>query len=233
MTELIAPIVSLQRVSFRVNGKTLLEDVSLDVQVGERVVILGANGAGKSTLLKLCASILEPSAGEISSAPLREQAFIFQRPAILRRSVLDNVRYVLRNRSMNEPECSARARLALEVTELTSFALQPAKTLSGGEQQRLALARAWACQPRLLLADEPTASLSPAAAREVERIIEAVHATGATLIFTTHNLAQAKRLAQRIVFLDGGRIVEDRPASEFFSAPQSGAARHYLEGETL
>ena len=233
MTELRSPIVSLQHVSFRANGRTLLEDISLDVQPGERVVILGANGAGKSTLLKLCAGIHAPTAGAQRSAPISEQAFIFQHPAILRRSVLDNVRFVLKNRGVSDPECGARATSALEVTELTSFARQPAKTLSGGEQQRLALARAWACRPRLLLADEPTASLSPTAAREVERTIDAIHFAGATLIFTTHNLAQAKRLARRIVFLDGGRIVEDRPASEFFSAPESGAARHYLEGETL
>ncbi len=107
------------------------------------------------------------------------------------------------------------------------------KVLSIGEQQRLALARAWACKPTLLLADEPTANLAPTATREVERLIQAVQMTGTTLMLTTHNVAQAKRLAKRIVFLEGGRLVEDRPAAEFFASPQSAAARSYLEGESL
>ena len=101
------------------------------------------------------------------------------------------------------------------------------------EQQRLALARAWACKPKLLLADEPTANLAPAATREVERLIQSVQTQGTTLLLTTHNVAQAKRLAQRILFLDGGRIVEDRPAADFFVSPHSAAARSYLEGESL
>lgn len=233
MNDRAAPIVSFRNVSLRIGATPLLHDISLDIRSGESVVILGANGAGKSTLLKLCARIHMPTSGELLVVPVHEQAFIFQRPAILRRSVLDNVRFVLRNRGVTEPECTDKAMASLETARLTALARQSAKTLSGGEQQRLALARAWACSPQLVLADEPTASLSPIATREIEHTIASIQATGATLIFTTHNLAQAKRVGRRIVFMDAGRIVEDRPAVDFFAAPQSPAALRYLEGETL
>lgn len=165
--------------------------------------------------------------------PVADQALIFQRPPLLARRVLDNVRFVLAMRGMSEPERTARAQAALQACNLDEIAQRQALLLSGGEQQRLALARAWACKPKLLLADEPTANLAPAATREVERLIQAVQATGTTLVLTTHNVAQAKRLAHRILFLDGGRIVEDRPAADFFASPQSAAARSYLEGESL
>ena len=231
MSERVRPIVSLQQASLLVGAKSLLADMSFDVHAGESVVVLGANGAGKSTLLKLLSGIYVPTFGTLDVAPTREQAFIFQRPPVLRRSALDNIRFVLRNRNLAKDNVTERATTALAIAGLTHVAHQQAKTLSGGEQQRLALARAWAMSPKLLLADEPTANLSPLATREIERTIAAIQAAGATLILTTHNLAQAKRVAQRIVFLDAGRIVEDRPATDFFAAPQSDAARRYLEGE--
>ena len=233
MFDRASPIVSLKNVSLHIGGKPLLMDVSMTVRPGESVVVLGANGAGKSTLLKLLSGIYIPTHGTLSVAPVHEQAFIFQHPPVLRRSALDNVRFVLRNHDFVASDTTARAMAALEIAGLAHAGQQQATTLSGGEQQRLALARAWATSPRLLLADEPTANLSPLATREIERTIAAIQATGATLIFTTHNLAQAKRVARRIVFLDAGRIVEDCPATDFFAAPQSEAARRYLEGEVL
>ena len=227
------PLLSLRRASVAVDGKALLSDISLDVRAGESVVVLGANGAGKSTLLKLCNAIVAPTEGVVRTVPTRNQALIFQRPPLLQRSVIDNVRFVLAVHGVAEPARSDRAQAALEACGLDAIASRNARLLSGGEQQRLALARAWACAPKLLLADEPTANLAPAATREVERLIQAVQATGTTLILTTHNVAQAKRLASRIVFLEGGRVVEDCPAAEFFSSTQSAAARRYLEGESL
>ena len=160
-------------------------------------------------------------------------SLIFQRPALLQRTVLDNVRFVLSIRGVAEPACTEQAQRALAACNLSARANQHARSLSGGEQQRLALARAWACKPRLLLADEPTANLAPAAVRDVETLLQAVQSEGTTLVLTTHNVAQAKRLARRIVFLDGGRIVEDRPAADFFASPRSAAARTYLKGESL
>lgn len=226
-------VLQISHVTVAAQGQPLLTDINLQISLGERIVVLGPNGAGKTTLLKLCNGIITPTQGTITGPPRHDQAFIFQRPALLARSVLDNVRFVLNARGVREPECSVRALAALVACDLDAIQSRHARWLSGGEQQRLALARAWACQPKLLLADEPTANLAPAAMREVERLIQSVQAQGSTLMLTTHNVAQAKRLAQRILFLDSGRIVEDQPAANFFVSPQSAAARGYLEGESL
>ena len=227
------PLVLLNHVSVVVAGRSLLSAIDLSIFEGESVVVLGANGAGKSTLLKLCNAIIAPSLGSVQTLPLQAQSLIFQRPALLKRSVLDNVRFVLSIRGVAEPVCTEQAQRALAACRLSAMANQPARSLSGGEQQRLALARVWACKPRLLLADEPTANLAPAAMRDVEALLHAVQSEGTTLVLTTHNVAQATRLARRIVFLDDGRIVEDGPAAEFFAGPRSAAARAFLEGEAL
>ena len=226
-------LLKLRGVSVTAGDKALLSGIDLEVRAGESIVVLGANGAGKTTLLKLCNGIFAPSLGAVDAPPAVEQALIFQRPALLARSVLDNVRFVLAVRGVTEPTRTHEAHAALVACNLDGIAARQARLLSGGEQQRLALARAWACKPKLLLADEPTANLAPAAARDLEQLVQALQAEATTLVLATHNVAQAKRLADRIVFLDEGRIVEDRPASEFFVSPQSAAARRYLEGESL
>ena len=232
-------LLRLNHVSVLADGKSLLTDINLEVHVGKSIVVLGANGAGKTTLLKLCNGILAATQGTVLAPPLHDQALIFQRPPLLARSVLDNVRFVLAARGVAEPARTEQARAALLACDLSAIASRHARLLSGGEQQRLALARAWACKPKLLLADEPTANLAPTATREVERLIQSVQSVqcvngqGTTLLLSTHNVAQAKRLAHRIVFLDGGRIVEDRPAADFFVSPQSAAARSYFDGESL
>ena len=226
-------LLRLKQVSVVSGGKALLTDINLDVSVGESIVVLGANGAGKTTLLKLCNAIVAPTYGQVETPPVADQALIFQRPPLLARTVIDNVRFVLAARGITEPNLSGHARAALAACDLSAIESRHARLLSGGEQQRLALARAWACKPKLLLADEPTANLAPAATREVERLIQSVQAQGTTLLLTTHNVAQAKRLAHRILFLDDGRIVEDRPAADFFVSPHSAAARSFLEGESL
>ncbi len=226
-------LLSLKGAGCRAGGAWLLRGVDFDVCRGERVVVLGANGAGKTTLLKLCNGIMRCDEGSVHSPAAAEQVFIFQRPPLLRRSVVDNLRFVLAIRGLVEPARTATAMSALVACGLSGFADRPALSLSAGEQQRLALARAWASEPRLLLADEPTANLAPAATREIEHLLCGLRDRGAALVVTTHNVAQAKRLADRVVFLDAGRVVEDRPAREFFVAPQSAAARRYLEGESL
>lgn len=226
-------LVRINRASVIVDGKALLSEINLTIFEGESVVVLGANGAGKSTLLKLCNSLISPSVGSVQTPPLHEQSLIFQRPALLQRSVLDNVRYVLAVRGVAEPACTEQAQRALAACNLSAISHQSARTLSGGEQQRLALARSWACEPRLMLADEPTANLAPSAVRDVESLLHTVQSGGTTLVLTTHNVAQAKRIARRIIFLDNGKIVEDRLATEFFVSPHSAAARTYLEGESL
>ena len=226
-------LLRLGQVSVVAGGKSLLSNINLEIQGGESVVVLGANGAGKTTLLKLFNGLVTPTRGTVQAPPVSDQALIFQRPPYLARSVMDNVRFVLAMRGVVEPARTEQARAALVACDLGAIESRHAPLLSGGELQRLALARAWACRPKLLLADEPTSNLAPSATREVERLIQSVQAQGTTLLVTTHNVAQAKRLAHRILFLADGQIVEDRPAADFFASPQSAAARNYLEGESL
>jgi tungstate transport system ATP-binding protein len=158
------------------------------------------------------------------------QAMVFQRPVMLRRSALGNVEYALKLRGWGRAARRARAVEMLARTGLSALAERPARSLSGGEQQRLALARAWAIEPEVLFLDEPTANLDPAAVKAVEEIIAAIHAAGTKIVMTTHDLAQARRLADEILFLHRRRIAERRPAAEFFAAPSTEAARAFVEG---
>jgi tungstate transport system ATP-binding protein len=157
---------------------------------------------------------------------------VFQRPVMLRTTALANVIYGLKLKGHAAPECRQRARASLARVGLEPLAARPARLLSGGEQQRVALARAWALEPQLLILDEPTASLDPASSREVERIIGDIAAAGARILMTTHNLGQARRLAEEIIFIDRGRIVEQTPVEEFFNRPRSEAAQRFLKEET-
>jgi tungstate transport system ATP-binding protein len=157
---------------------------------------------------------------------------VFQRPVMLRTTALANVIYGLRLKGHAARDSEGLAHAALARVGLEHLATRPARLLSGGEQQRVALARAWALEPELLILDEPTASLDPASSREVERIIGEIAATGARILMTTHNLGQAKRLAEDIVFIDRGRIVEQTAVAQFFTLPQTEAAQRFLQEET-
>lgn len=229
----------LQELSFGVGGKPLLGPLTLTVEGATRTVILGPNGAGKSLLLRLCHGLLPPTSGRLSWADAdpqrvrRAQAMVFQRPVLLRRSALANIDYALAARGVARGERRRRARAALEQVGLGAVAGRPARVLSGGEQQRLALARAWALRPQLLFLDEPTASLDPGACRRVEAVIAAIFATGTALLMATHDLGQARRHADRVVFLDRGRVLENGPAEMFFRRPRHPRARAFLAGELL
>jgi len=227
--------LQLTDVGFAPNGIALLSDIQLNITGGARTVILGANGAGKSVLMRLMHGLLKPSSGSVlwNGSPVRPatQAMVFQRPVMLRRSTLANVEYGLKLHGVSKAICQARAAAALAHVGLAHLAERPARVLSGGEQQRIALARAWALEPRILFLDEPTASLDPAAAREVERIVSDIHQAGTTIVMTTHNLGQARRLADEIIFLHQGRITERTPAIDFFLQPRSAEAANYLSGE--
>jgi len=225
----------LEEVSFRAKDQHIIDRVSLAMDQGVRTVILGPNGAGKSVLMRLMHGLLQPSSGRITWCGRSErpasQAMVFQRPVVLRTTALRNVAYGLKLAGVPGQERMARAAEALERVGLAHLASRPAKVFSGGEQQRLALARAWALEPKILFLDEPTASLDPAAAREVERIIGEIATAGCKIVMTTHNLGQARRLADEIVFLHGGRVTEYTPASVFFRAPRSAEADAYIRGE--
>ncbi len=225
----------LEEVSFRAKDQHIIDRVSLAMDQGVRTVILGPNGAGKSVLMRLMHGLLRPSSGRITWCGREErpeaQAMVFQRPVVLRTTALRNVAYGLKLAGVPRRERMDRAAAALERVGLAHLAGRPAKVFSGGEQQRLALARAWALEPKILFLDEPTASLDPAAAREVERIIGGIAAAGCKIVMTTHNLGQARRLADEIVFLHGGRVAEYTPAGVFFRAPRSAEADAYIRGE--
>ncbi|HZQ62928.1 MAG TPA: phosphate ABC transporter ATP-binding protein [Casimicrobiaceae bacterium] len=229
--------LTLEDVVFERNGRRIIDRISLTIEHALRTVILGPNGAGKSVLLRLCHGLLAPSSGRVRwHAPLRTsaprgQAMVFQRPVMLRRSALANVAYGLQVAGVSRGERDARAREALALVGLTHIADHPARVLSGGEQQRLALARAWTLRPEVLFLDEPTASLDPGATQEIERIIAAVHEAGTKIVLVTHNLGQARRLGDEILYLEQGRVIERAPADRFFHAPSTPEAAQFLRGE--
>ena len=227
----------LDGVDFAVGDRRIIDGVSLTLTVATRTMIVGPNGAGKSVLLRLCHGLLRPTAGtiswnspEIDGAP-RRQAMVFQRPVMLRRSALANVTYALAVAGTTADQREERAREALRTVGLEALAGSPARVLSGGEQQRLALARVWALRPEVLFLDEPTASLDPGAAHEIESVIGAMHNAGTKIVMVTHNLGQARRLGDEILLLHQGRLVERAPADRFFKHPESPEAAQFLEGE--
>ena len=230
-------ILGARRLRYAVDGRALVADVDLTVATGRRTVVMGANGAGKSLLLRLLHGLIAPSSGAVlwkgrplDAAARRRQAMVFQRPVMLRRSVLANLRFALRVHGVRGAERRERERAALAMAQLEPLAGRPARVLSGGEQQRLAVARALACEPDLLFLDEPTASLDPASTQAVEALIHKAHAAGVAIVMVTHDRAQALRLGDDVLFMSGGRIVEAGPIGRVLAAPRSAAARAWLEG---
>jgi len=224
-------------VSFVAGERVLIDRVSLQLEAGPCTILLGANGAGKSVLMRMMHGLLAPSSGEIAwndpdaERCRRLQAMVFQRPVLLRRSALANVTYALKLARIGRTERERVAFEALESVGLSHLAQRPARVLSGGEQQRLALARAWALHPEVLFLDEPTASLDPTATREIERVIRAFDAAGTKVIMATHNLGQARRLGDEVLFVHEGRIAERSPVEQFFTRPASAEAAAFLKGE--
>ena len=229
----------LEAASYAVGGRALLDRISLVFDHGPRSIVLGPNGAGKSLFLRLCHGLIAPTEGRVAwSVPdgrdaRRRQAMVFQTPVLLRRSVAANVDYALALRGIDRTARRARTAAALNAAGLGAFARRPARTLSGGEQQRLAIARAWALRPEVLFLDEPTASLDPAATRAVEDLISTVHASGTKIVMTTHDLGQARRLAHEILFLHHGRLLERAPVGRFFAAPGTAEAAAFIKGDLL
>jgi tungstate transport system ATP-binding protein len=227
----------LEDVVFAVGGRRIIDGVSITFAAGTRSIIVGANGAGKSVLLRLCHGLLRPTSGTIRwnareiEGAARRQAMVFQRPVMLRRSALANVSYALAVAGVAPNERETRAHEALQTVGLGALAGSSARILSGGEQQRLALARAWALRPEVLFLDEPTASLDPSAAHEIEKVIGAMHAGGTKIVMVTHNLGQARRMGDEILLLHQGRLVERAAADRFFMHPESREAIQFLEGE--
>ena len=220
-------------------GVELLAGISFRVEAGPPTVVLGPNGAGKTLILRLANDLLRPDAGRVRWAGSgaarveRARALVSQRPVLLRRSVAANVDYGLRMRRVPRAERLRRRERVLRATGLAALARRPARQLSGGEQRRLALARAWALAPQVLFLDEPAEGLDPAAQLALERAIAAVVEDGTKVVMTTHDMAQARRMAGDILFLHRGRLREQGPAEAFFADPRTAEAKAFLRGEIV
>ncbi len=226
--------LELDSVGFIHRGHTLLKPTSLRLTGCQRTLIMGPNGAGKSLLMRLAHGLLTPTSGTVrwQGAP-PAQAMVFQRPVLLRRSALDNLTYVLAIHKTARQRRKAQAMSALEKFGLAHLAKRPARVLSGGEQQRLALARAWLLNPQVLFLDEPTSGLDPAAIKAVEDAVLEFHHSGTRIVMTTHDLHQARRLANDVLFLHNGELLEHTPVDEFFTTPSSPEAGAFIRGELV
>ncbi|MDP7342951.1 MAG: ATP-binding cassette domain-containing protein, partial [Alphaproteobacteria bacterium] len=226
--------LELRDVSLNMGDKRLIKDVSCTLEAPQISIIIGPNGAGKSLLLRLCHGLLTPSAGAIDwrgaegRNPSAYQAMVFQRPVLLRRSVSANIDFALSLRKVPRRKRHDLIEEALYRAGLNRFAKTPARVLSFGEQQRLALARSWALRPQILFLDEPTASIDPAATHVIEEVILAMRKEGTKIVMCTHDLGQARRLADEVMFLHRGRILEKSGAADFFAGPKNDLAQAFL-----
>ncbi len=223
---------SLHNVSLSINDTELLKDLNVSLEKHSFTVVLGPNGSGKSLFLRLCHGLLQLDKGQLSwngRQARPPQTMVFQKPVMLRRSAKENIMYALRN--WPKAERAERAQQALKWAGLEALSGRMATVLSGGQQQRLAIARAWALKPEILFLDEPTASLDPGACDYVEEHVKAMHESGIQVLMSTHNLAQARRLAQQIIYIQDGRIMAHQPVEEFFTQPSCQEAYEFIRRE--
>jgi tungstate transport system ATP-binding protein len=228
----------LEEVGIVAGEVTILDRISLTIAEGEPTVLIGPNGSGKTTLLRAAMGLIPVTRGRITwggreTSPPERRAILFQRPVMLRRSAAGNIRYALAAAGIPRADHSARTTELIVMVGLQGLARRPARRLSGGEQQRLALARALARSPALLFLDEPTQNLDPAATKAIEDIVRTVAARGVKVVMSTHDLGEAKRLAGDIVLLHRGRLIEQGPAREFFTNPRTEEAKKFIAGELL
>jgi len=230
--------ICFSEVGIVTSGVAILDDISLTFSADAPTLLIGPNGSGKTTLLRAAMGLLPVSRGCITwggreVSPPTRRAIMFQHPVMLRRSAAANIRYALAAAGVERAEREPRVVELLTLVGLEPLAHRPARRLSGGEQQRLSLARALARDPAVLFLDEPTASLDPAATKAIEDIVRAISARGIKVVMATHDLGEAKRLAGDIVLLHRGRIIESGPAERFFAAPATDDAKRFLAGELL
>ena len=230
--------LKIEALRFSAEGKPLIDGIDFVLPRGGVTAMIGPNGAGKSLTLRLCHGLISPASGMVrwqggtdDVAGRKRHAMVFQRPVMLRRSARENLTHALR--AIRYPEVERRADEALARFGLSPLAARPARLLSGGEQQRLAIARAWALEPEMLFLDEPSSQLDPGATRQIEEIIARLAEEGMTILMATHDFGQARRLSQRTLFLHRGRLVEDAETSAFFADPASREAKAFLTGDLL
>lgn len=227
-----ASLIALDDVSVRFGDVQALDRVTLRVGDGEFIALVGPNGSGKTTLLRTLHGLLRHQGKRRVSPGAGRQAMVFQRPFVMHLSVRSSLRLALWLADVPRAQWDERISDALRRVDLRGIEQRPSRALSGGQQQRLALARAWAVKPKLLFLDEPTASLDPASKAEVEAVLSSFAAEGMTLVMSTHNLGQAKRLTSRVIYLEAGAIHADLPTKEFFTSGRlQGPAQRFLKGE--
>lgn len=230
-------LLNITNGAFKVDGIALLGPLNLELNCIQTTVILGVNGAGKSLFLSMCHGILDGASGSVTwdGAPAmktrQKRGFMAQQTAVLRRSVFENVEFVLKAQSVSRGDRRERVLAALHAARLDHKAHVPAAALSGGERRRMAMARALVSKPDVILMDEPSSGLDPASTFELEALVGQVRETGTGVIMVSHNLTQAQRLADHVLFMDGGAILEDTAAAEFFAGPTSSAAKAYFRGD--
>ncbi|WP_181893313.1 ATP-binding cassette domain-containing protein [Falsiruegeria mediterranea] len=231
------PILSVRGLSIARDGKALLGVDHLDLDGPGPTIILGPNGAGKSLLLRCLHGLITPDRGTVTQGgqTLTDQvragqAMVFQRPVLLRRSVAGNLDFVLRRRGLSRAARKTECEGLLAQGGLEDKARQSARSLSGGEAQRLAILRALACKPSVLFLDEPTSALDPQATQEIEQMVLRASDQGLRVVMVTHDIGQARRLARDVVMMHGGRVVEQGLAAQMFAAPENGMTRRFLSG---
>lgn len=231
------PIV-FEDVEIRAGDIAILDGVSVTIHAGAPTVLIGPNGSGKTTFLRAAMGLAAPARGRISwgdgvSEPPVRRAILFQRPVMLRRSAAGNIAYALAAAGVARVLRRERISELLALVGLAEFADRPARALSGGEQQRLALARALAGDPEILFLDEPTASLDPSATRAIEDVVRATAARGIKIVMATHDLGEARRVSGQIVFMHRGRTIETGETPAFFADPITSEARKFIAGDLL
>jgi len=230
--------LDLDAVSLRAGATTILDCVNLSIRPGAPTLIVGPNGAGKTSLLRLCMGLDAPSSGRVSwggraDRSMARRAILFQRPVMLRRTAAANVAYALAQAGVPRKLRTERVAALLERVGLSDLAQRPARLLSGGEQQRLALARALARDPEILLLDEPTANLDPAATRSVEEIVLNAAQSGIKIVMVSHDLGQVRRLAGEVIFLVRGAVCEQGRAEDFLDSPSTQEAAAFVRGDLV
>ncbi len=230
--------ISLSRVSYAIGDTPILRDVDLELRAGAPTFVIGPNGSGKSTLLRLIMGLMAPTSGMIiwngsdDPAP-RRRAMVFQHPVMLRRSVAGNLLYALEQAGVEKGLRNKRCGELLKKVSLADLSDRPARRLSGGERQKLSFARALARSPELLILDEPTASLDPAATLAMEQLIRQAAQEGIKILMASHDLGQVRRLAGEICFLHRGRVLDQAPATDFFNDTRSARASAFLRGDLI
>ncbi len=229
--------VVFQGVTLSINARSFIHNVSCELSSSGKTVVMGANGAGKSLFLRLIAGLFKPDSGKIDICGTEKQgsqeiciSMVFQNPVLLRRSAYENIAFVLKQKGMSGRNMTQIAENALHLAQIENHADKAARSLSGGQQQRLALARALVVEPDILLLDEATANLDPASTFIVEKMVDDVSKTGTKIVFVTHDVRQAKRIGDDILFIHDGRILAHKPIKDFFRDPGSNEAQAYLDG---